>query len=211
MPYRPFSEQNCSIAAALADRRRALDAARDARRPLRAAALRRDQAQPRRRAEHPQRPPRSSSSSTACSSAGPISEGSRLPRVRADGQGPRRQPDPDRAAAAGATSTRRPPGPAARRRCTRPAATTPTRSFHCSHCGEVIERGQLESRPGPGATPKQLAEGILPKSLTAHRTGHDGECGDAGHERPPSPTTPGRARPGCWRARPSARGRSRAG
>ena len=36
--------------------------------------------------------------------------------------------------------------------------------FHCSHCGEVIERGQLESRPGPGATPKQLAEGILPKA-----------------------------------------------
>ena len=36
--------------------------------------------------------------------------------------------------------------------------------LHCSHCGEVIERGQLESRPGPGATPKQRAEGILPRA-----------------------------------------------
>jgi DNA-binding HxlR family transcriptional regulator len=35
--------------------------------------------------------------------------------------------------------------------------------LHCSHCGEVIERGQLESRPGPGATPKQRADGVLPK------------------------------------------------
>lgn len=35
--------------------------------------------------------------------------------------------------------------------------------LHCSHCGEVIERGQLVSRPGPGATPGQRAEGILPK------------------------------------------------
>jgi hypothetical protein len=35
--------------------------------------------------------------------------------------------------------------------------------LHCSHCGEVIERGQLRSRPGSGATPKQRAEGVLPK------------------------------------------------
>jgi DNA-binding HxlR family transcriptional regulator len=33
----------------------------------------------------------------------------------------------------------------------------------CSHCGEIIERGDLQVRPGPGATPKQLAAGILPK------------------------------------------------
>ena len=39
--------------------------------------------------------------------------------------------------------------------------------LHCSHCGEVIERGQLQSRPGPGATPQQLAEGMLPKTATA--------------------------------------------
>ena len=35
--------------------------------------------------------------------------------------------------------------------------------LHCSHCGELIGRGELESRPGPGASPKQLAEGVLPK------------------------------------------------
>ena len=35
--------------------------------------------------------------------------------------------------------------------------------LHCSHCGEVIERGQLVSRPGPGATAEQRAEGVLPK------------------------------------------------
>jgi DNA-binding HxlR family transcriptional regulator len=35
--------------------------------------------------------------------------------------------------------------------------------LHCSHCGEVIERGQLQSRPGPGATPAQRAQGVLPK------------------------------------------------
>jgi DNA-binding HxlR family transcriptional regulator len=33
----------------------------------------------------------------------------------------------------------------------------------CSHCGEIIERGDLVMRPGPGATPKQLADGILPR------------------------------------------------
>ena len=33
----------------------------------------------------------------------------------------------------------------------------------CSHCGEVIGPGDLESRPGPGATPAQRAEGVLPK------------------------------------------------
>ena len=36
--------------------------------------------------------------------------------------------------------------------------------LHCSHCGEVIERGQLVSRPGPGATAEQRAEGVLPKA-----------------------------------------------
>ena len=36
--------------------------------------------------------------------------------------------------------------------------------LHCGHCGEVIERGQLVSRPGPGATAEQRAEGVLPKS-----------------------------------------------
>jgi DNA-binding HxlR family transcriptional regulator len=35
--------------------------------------------------------------------------------------------------------------------------------LHCSHCGEVVERGQMQSRPGPGATPEQRAEGVLPK------------------------------------------------
>jgi DNA-binding HxlR family transcriptional regulator len=36
--------------------------------------------------------------------------------------------------------------------------------LHCSHCGEVIERGELRSRPGPGATEKQIAEGVLPRA-----------------------------------------------
>ena len=36
--------------------------------------------------------------------------------------------------------------------------------LHCGHCGEVIERGQLVSRPGPGATAEQRAEGVLPKA-----------------------------------------------
>jgi DNA-binding HxlR family transcriptional regulator len=35
--------------------------------------------------------------------------------------------------------------------------------LHCSHCGEVIERGELRSRPGPGATEEQVAEGVLPR------------------------------------------------
>jgi DNA-binding HxlR family transcriptional regulator len=35
--------------------------------------------------------------------------------------------------------------------------------LHCSHCGEAIERGELSSRPGPGATPQQIAAGVLPK------------------------------------------------
>jgi DNA-binding HxlR family transcriptional regulator len=36
--------------------------------------------------------------------------------------------------------------------------------LHCSHCGEVIERGELRSRPGPGATEAQRAEGVLPRA-----------------------------------------------
>ena len=36
--------------------------------------------------------------------------------------------------------------------------------FHCSHCGEVIERGQLESRPGPGATPEAAGGGHPPEA-----------------------------------------------
>jgi DNA-binding HxlR family transcriptional regulator len=35
--------------------------------------------------------------------------------------------------------------------------------LHCSHCGEVVGRGQMLSRPGPGATAEQRAEGLLPK------------------------------------------------
>jgi DNA-binding HxlR family transcriptional regulator len=35
--------------------------------------------------------------------------------------------------------------------------------LHCSHCGEVIERGELQTRPGPGATPEQIAAGVLPR------------------------------------------------
>jgi DNA-binding HxlR family transcriptional regulator len=34
--------------------------------------------------------------------------------------------------------------------------------MHCSHCGEPIGRGELVSRPGPGATPAQVADGVLP-------------------------------------------------
>jgi DNA-binding HxlR family transcriptional regulator len=34
--------------------------------------------------------------------------------------------------------------------------------LHCSHCGEPIKRGELKVRPGPGADEQQRAEGILP-------------------------------------------------
>jgi DNA-binding HxlR family transcriptional regulator len=34
--------------------------------------------------------------------------------------------------------------------------------LHCSHCGEVIQSAELKVRPGPGATAKQIAEGVLP-------------------------------------------------
>ncbi|HTB50867.1 MAG TPA: helix-turn-helix domain-containing protein, partial [Solirubrobacteraceae bacterium] len=35
--------------------------------------------------------------------------------------------------------------------------------MHCGHCGEVIESDELNVRPGPGATQKQIYEGVLPK------------------------------------------------
>jgi DNA-binding HxlR family transcriptional regulator len=34
--------------------------------------------------------------------------------------------------------------------------------MHCSHCGELIGPGELRARPGPGASPKQVADGVLP-------------------------------------------------
>jgi DNA-binding HxlR family transcriptional regulator len=36
--------------------------------------------------------------------------------------------------------------------------------MRCSHCEEVIQSGDLRLRPGPGATQKQLFEGVLPRS-----------------------------------------------
>lgn len=36
--------------------------------------------------------------------------------------------------------------------------------MHCSHCGETIQSGDLRLRPGPGATQRQLFEGTLPRS-----------------------------------------------
>jgi DNA-binding HxlR family transcriptional regulator len=42
--------------------------------------------------------------------------------------------------------------------------------LHCSHCGELIGRGELQSRPGPGASPKQVADGILPRALSQTST-----------------------------------------
>jgi DNA-binding HxlR family transcriptional regulator len=35
--------------------------------------------------------------------------------------------------------------------------------LHCSHCGEAIQPSQLQVRPGPGATSEQRAEGVLPR------------------------------------------------
>ena len=35
--------------------------------------------------------------------------------------------------------------------------------MRCSHCGEVIARGELTSRPGPGANEQQIAAGVLPR------------------------------------------------
>ena len=37
--------------------------------------------------------------------------------------------------------------------------------LHCSHCGDVIKSTELKARPGPGATAEQLAEGVLPARL----------------------------------------------
>lgn len=36
--------------------------------------------------------------------------------------------------------------------------------MHCSHCDEIIQSGDLRLRPGPGASQKQLFEGVLPRS-----------------------------------------------
>lgn len=35
--------------------------------------------------------------------------------------------------------------------------------LQCSHCGEIIRSAELKVRPGPGATAEQRAEGVLPK------------------------------------------------
>jgi DNA-binding HxlR family transcriptional regulator len=35
--------------------------------------------------------------------------------------------------------------------------------LHCGHCGERIENTELKVRPGPGATADQVAEGVLPR------------------------------------------------
>jgi DNA-binding HxlR family transcriptional regulator len=34
--------------------------------------------------------------------------------------------------------------------------------MHCSHCGEPIRKGELVVRPGPGANDEQRAGGVLP-------------------------------------------------
>jgi DNA-binding HxlR family transcriptional regulator len=34
--------------------------------------------------------------------------------------------------------------------------------LHCRHCGEALKTAELRVRPGPGATPEQVAEGVLP-------------------------------------------------
>jgi DNA-binding HxlR family transcriptional regulator len=41
----------------------------------------------------------------------------------------------------------------------------------CSHCGEAIGRGELRVRPGPGASEQQLAEGMLPRPTPERATG----------------------------------------
>ena len=35
--------------------------------------------------------------------------------------------------------------------------------LRCSHCGEVVKASELTVRPGPGATAEQVAEGVLPR------------------------------------------------
>ena len=34
--------------------------------------------------------------------------------------------------------------------------------LHCGHCGEALQATELTVRPGPGATAEQIAEGVLP-------------------------------------------------
>jgi DNA-binding HxlR family transcriptional regulator len=36
--------------------------------------------------------------------------------------------------------------------------------LHCSHCGEPVTTSELVTRPGPGANDKQRADGMLPSS-----------------------------------------------
>ena len=36
--------------------------------------------------------------------------------------------------------------------------------LHCSVCGEELRTGEMEVRPGPGATEEQVAEGVLPRA-----------------------------------------------
>jgi DNA-binding HxlR family transcriptional regulator len=36
--------------------------------------------------------------------------------------------------------------------------------LHCSHCGEVLRTVEMTTRPGPGANAAQLAAGVLPRA-----------------------------------------------
>ena len=37
-------------------------------------------------------------------------------------------------------------------------------TLRCSHCGEAIDTVELRVRPGPGANARQIEEGVLPKA-----------------------------------------------
>ena len=149
VPYRPFEDQNCSIA-------RALEVLGERWTLL----VLREVLLGRRRFEEIRR---NTGVATNILTRPPgdarRARRARAPRataVRADAQGDRRQPGARRAACSGATRT---PRPTARRACscTPPAGTTPQPALHCAHCAQEIRPGELRVRPGPGANERQRA------------------------------------------------------
>ena len=128
-------------------RRRALVAARHARDPVRAQPLLGDQAQSRRRAEHPQRPP--PATGRARTARAPADgRRRRVPRVRGDaqGQGLSARSCPPCCAGATTTPSRREDRRASR--CTFPAATTRTRGCTAATAGSRSVPASCSRAPG---------------------------------------------------------------
>ena len=139
--------------------------ARHARDPVRAQALPRDQAQHGDRVEHPQRPAVNARRVRASEDAGRRATAAshtstwRRPRARLSARS-----CPPCCAGATTTPPRREETTRASR-CTFPAATTRTRGCTAATAGSRSVQASC-SRAGPGASPKQIADGILPKTVS---------------------------------------------